>query len=131
IMADRALATDRAVDVEFLGGRARFPVGPWQLASTLQVPVILGFGCYLGGNRYAAHFELFAESVRIPRHAREVTIQQLAQHYARRLEHYAQLAPYNWFNFYDFWPAGDSPQFNWGLSPDARAQATQPSSNRQ
>jgi predicted LPLAT superfamily acyltransferase len=23
--------------------------------------------------------------------------------FAERLEHYCRLAPYNWFNFYDFW----------------------------
>jgi predicted LPLAT superfamily acyltransferase len=103
IMADRALATDRTVEVEFLGGRARLPVGPWQLAHALQVPIVLGFGCYHGGNRYTAHFELFAESVRLPREQREAAIAALAQKYARRLEHYTRLAPYNWFNFYDYW----------------------------
>lgn len=103
IMADRALPTDRSVEVELLGGKARLPVGPWYLANALQVPVILGFGCYLGDNRYAAHFELFAESVRLPRNDREGAVQQLAQKYAQRLEYYAHLAPYNWFNFYDFW----------------------------
>ena len=25
------------------------------------------------------------------------------QRYVTRLEHYARLAPYNWFNFYSFW----------------------------
>jgi predicted LPLAT superfamily acyltransferase len=25
--------------------------------------------------------------------------------YASRLEHYCRDAPYNWFNFYDFWHA--------------------------
>lgn len=103
IMADRALATDRSVEVDFLGGNARFPAGPWQLANALQVPVILGFGCYLGGNRYAAHFELFAESIQLPRNDRDVALKQLAQRYAKRLEYYTHLAPYNWFNFYDFW----------------------------
>jgi len=104
IMADRALPTERSVEVDFLGGKARLPVGPWYLANALQVPVILGFGCYLGDNRYAAHFELFAESIRLPRNDREGGIKQLAQKYANRLEYYAHLAPYNWFNFYDFWP---------------------------
>ena len=103
IMADRALATDRAVVVDFLGGRARMPVGPWQLAHALQVPVILGFGVYHGGNRYTAHFELFAQSVRLPREQREAAITALAQVYARRLEHHLRRAPYNWFNFYDYW----------------------------
>jgi predicted LPLAT superfamily acyltransferase len=104
IMADRALPTDRSVQVDLLGGKARLPVGPWQLASALKVPVILGFGCYLGDNRYAAHFELFAESITLPRENREDAIKKLAQRYAKRLEYYTHLAPYNWFNFYDFWP---------------------------
>lgn len=106
IMADRALAQDRSVTVDFLGGRARMPVGPWQLAHALQVPIVLGFGCYHGGNRYTAHFELFEESVRLPREDRDGAIAALAQRYAQRLEHYARLAPYNWFNFYDYWLTG-------------------------
>ena len=103
IMADRALTTDRGVEVDFLGGRARLPVGPWQLAHALQVPVVLGFGVYHGGNRYTAHFELFCESLRLPRENREQAIAAHAQRYALRLEHHARQAPYNWFNFYDYW----------------------------
>jgi len=103
IMADRALASDRSVEVDFLGGRARLPVGPWQLAHALQVPVVLGFGVYHGGNRYTANFELFCESLRLPREHREAAIVEHAQRYARRLEHHVSRAPYNWFNFYDFW----------------------------
>jgi predicted LPLAT superfamily acyltransferase len=103
IMADRALATDRSVDVDILGGRARLPVGPWQLAHALQVPVVLGFGVYHGANRYTAHFELFCDSLRLPRADREAAIAEHAQRYARRLEHHARQAPYNWFNFFEYW----------------------------
>jgi predicted LPLAT superfamily acyltransferase len=103
IMADRALASDRTVSVDFLGGRARFPVGPWQIAHALAAPVILGFGVYHGGNRYTAHFELFAEHLRLPWENREAAIADLAQRYAQRLEQYVRGAPYNWFNFYDYW----------------------------
>jgi predicted LPLAT superfamily acyltransferase len=103
IMVDRALATDRSVVVDFLGGRARLPVGPWQMAHALQVPVILGFGVYHGANHYTAHFELFAESVRLPRENRDAAIASFAQRYARRLEQHVRGAPYNWFNFYDYW----------------------------
>jgi len=104
IMVDRALATERSVEVDFLGGRARLPVGPWHLAHALQVPIVLGFGCYLGDNRYAAHYELFSPKVALPRAERDAAVKQLAQRYAKRLEYYVHLAPYNWFNFYDFWP---------------------------
>jgi predicted LPLAT superfamily acyltransferase len=30
-------------------------------------------------------------------------IQSWMQRYVARLEYYARLAPYNWFNFYSFW----------------------------
>lgn len=119
IMADRSLASDRSVEVDFLGGRARLPVGPWHLAHALQVPIVLGFGCYLGDNRYAAHYELFAEKIALPRGDRDAAVKQLAQRYAKRLEYYAHLAPYNWFNFYDYWstqPLAVSPDLNKGLT---------------
>lgn len=103
IMADRALASDRSVEVELFGGRVRLPVGPWQLAHAVQVPVILGFGVYHGGNRYTAHFELFCESLRLPREDRDGALTSNAQRYAQRLEHHCSRAPYNWFNFYDYW----------------------------
>jgi predicted LPLAT superfamily acyltransferase len=118
IMADRALATDRSVTVDFMGAPARLPVGPWQLAHALQVPIVLGFGVYHGGNRYTAHFELFAESLRLPRAGREAAIADCAQRYARRLEHHARGAPFNWFNFYDYWQA---PSPNPHASPDESA----------
>jgi len=73
------------------------------MAHALGVPVILGFGIYRGGNRYAVHFELFAEHLRLPRERREAAVTDFAQQYARRLEHHVRSAPYNWFNFYDYW----------------------------
>ena len=103
MMADRTRADDRAIAVDFLGGQAQLPAGPWMLAAALGVPVILAFGLYRGGPNYDLHFELFAEKIEAPRQRREVALQKYAQRYAQRLEHYAKLAPYNWFNFYDFW----------------------------
>ena len=34
---------------------------------------------------------------------RDKAANQLLLRYVERLEHYCRLAPYNWFNFYDFW----------------------------
>jgi predicted LPLAT superfamily acyltransferase len=69
----------------------------------LKVPVILSFGLYRGGNRYDLHFETFADSVSIERRDRPAALARLVQKFADRLAHYAKLAPYNWYNFYDFW----------------------------
>jgi predicted LPLAT superfamily acyltransferase len=34
---------------------------------------------------------------------RDSMTRHVLQRYAERLEHYCRIAPYNWFNFYDFW----------------------------
>ena len=69
----------------------------------LKVPVVLAFGLYRGGHRYDLAFESFSDSIAVPRQQRAQAVLALIQRYAGRLEHYARLAPYNWFNFYDFW----------------------------
>ncbi|MGH8216488.1 MAG: hypothetical protein ACREPZ_12465, partial [Rhodanobacteraceae bacterium] len=56
-----------------------------------------------GGNRYDLVFETLAEQVDLPRHDRNHSLDGYIHRYAARLAHYLQEAPYNWFNFYDFW----------------------------
>jgi predicted LPLAT superfamily acyltransferase len=103
MLADRGRGHEVLRRTEFLGSSAPFPISPWLLAHTLRVPVVLCFGLYLGGNRYRLVFEPFSERVEIPRHDRGPALDALIAHYAKRLEHYIHVAPYNWFNFYDFW----------------------------
>jgi predicted LPLAT superfamily acyltransferase len=103
LLADRGRGHEALRKVDFLGQPASFPIGPWLLANTLQVPVVLCFGMYRGGRRYTLSFELFAERIEIPRDARHQALDGVLRRYAQRLEHYAHAEPYNWFNFYDFW----------------------------
>lgn len=103
MMADRIRADERGVEVQFMGGKARLPEGPWMMAAALGVPVIMGFGLYRGGSRYTAHFELLSRKIDLPRQRRAEAMQEVAQRYASRLEHYTRQAPYNWFNYYPFW----------------------------
>jgi len=102
IMADRPRAGEQTTAVDFLGGQIELPVSPWILAGTLGVPVLLGFGLYRGGH-YDCHYEVFSEHLELPRATRRSALDGYAQAYAQRLEHYTQIAPYNWFNFYDYW----------------------------
>lgn len=103
LLADRGRSHETLRHAPFLGRPAPFPVGPWLLAHSLKVPVVLCFGLYLGGRRYRLVFEPLADRVEIPRHERGPALDALIGRYARRLEHYVHVAPYNWFNFYDFW----------------------------
>ena len=112
MLADRGRGHEVLRHAPFLGSPAPFPVSPWLLAHALQVPVVLCFGLYLGGNRYRLIFEPLADRVDIPRNNRGPALDALIAGYARRLEHYIHVAPYNWFNFYDFWqdtPAAAGP----------------------
>jgi len=106
LLGDRALGAERTARCAFLGAPAPFPLGPWLLAAALGAPVALFFGLYRGGARYEVELEPFSEGVPVPRGARDAAAADAAQRYAARLEHYARRAPYNWFNFYDFWDAG-------------------------
>ncbi|MET0533222.1 MAG: acyltransferase [Steroidobacter sp.] len=114
LLVDRARPGNQVVTANFLGRPAPFPTGPWQLAAALKVPVMLCFGLYRGGNRYDLHFELFDQAVRLERSDRQASLNAIIQRFADRLAHYARSAPYNWFNFYDFWQIDAPP-------PDAGA----------
>ncbi|MFQ5935232.1 MAG: lipid A biosynthesis acyltransferase [Acidiferrobacterales bacterium] len=103
ILGDRVAESDKIVRCRFLGKPADFPAGPMLLAASLEVPVVLCFGLYRGGNRYQIFTELLADRVSISRTNRAEDLQRWTQRYADRLEHYCRLAPYNWFNFYDYW----------------------------
>ncbi len=103
IMADRAGEDERTITCDFLGGKAKFPVGPWLLGLVLKAPVILCFGLYRGGNRYQLNFELLTEQLTAPRRQRDAEIAKAMAHYIHHLESHINQAPYNWFNFYDFW----------------------------
>jgi predicted LPLAT superfamily acyltransferase len=107
LLVDRVSDGDSSEPATFLGHVARFPRAPWLIASVLHVPIVLAFGLYQGGNRYHLAFEPFSDGLRIPRAERAHALSALIQRYASRLEHYARLAPYNWFNFYDFWDPAD------------------------
>jgi len=103
LLADRGREHEVLRRVPLLGEPAPFPVGPWLLAHTLRVPVMLCFGLYEGGNRYRLVFEPFAERIDIPRQERAQALDTVMARFAARVEHYIRVAPYNWFNFYDFW----------------------------
>lgn len=103
MLADRSLGGDATTQCDFLGEPAPFPVGPFRMAAMLRRPVYFMAGLYLGGNRYQIHFEPLADFSATPRAEREAAIKAAQQHYADRLSHFCRLAPYNWFNFFDFW----------------------------
>lgn len=105
ILADRMLGEDKSRDIPFLGEPAPFPVGPWRLAAMLAAPVVFMAGCYLGGNRYQLVFEPIIDFAQVPAEKRASAMQEAQDRFVELLEARCRQAPWNWFNFYDFWHA--------------------------
>ncbi len=103
MLGDRVIKDEQSIECEFLGYPARLPMGPLQVAAMMKVPVVLFFGLYMGSKKYAIHFELLSETIQMQRDQRQQSLQPYAEHLMQRMEHYARKAPYNWFNFYDYW----------------------------
>jgi predicted LPLAT superfamily acyltransferase len=105
VLGDRLESGDtgRACRVPFLGAPAAFPEAPYHLAGLLDCPLFFMVALRSGPKRYRVFADLLAERVSLPREEREKRIRELVAAYASRLEHYCLSAPYQWFNFYDFW----------------------------
>jgi predicted LPLAT superfamily acyltransferase len=103
-------ANPRIAVARFLGETAPFPVGPYILASLFQCAVYLVFS-FRAERGPEIHFELFRDSIRLPRQDRNEALAGLVNAYAMRLEFFCRRAPFQWFNFYDFWrrPGVDTP----------------------
>ncbi len=93
----------RVARVPFLGTPAAFPLGPWILAGLLDCPIYLLFCLRDADGGHTVHLEKFAERIELPRGARDAALAELAERYAKRLQHFTLQAPRQWYNFYRFW----------------------------
>jgi predicted LPLAT superfamily acyltransferase len=109
MLGDRVLVAERArtglVELPFLGQAACFSDGPFRLALLLKRRLVFMVGLYRGGNRYDVRFEPLADFSAPPAdaQARDNLLRDAMRVYVQRLERLCREAPYNWFNFYDFW----------------------------
>ena len=111
LLADRSLprqsGRSRTLWLPFLGQPARFSDGPFRLAALLRRPVVFMAGLYHGGADYELRFIELADFSNRPalRSGAELDQQILEamQRYVAIIESLCREAPYNWFNFFDFW----------------------------
>ena len=103
MLADRTPGNDTLYPVQILGADANLPGGPFRIAALLRRPVVFMTGLYLGGNRYAVHFDPLADFSNVARDQRDAALEAAITRYAALLDQYCRKAPYNWFNFFDFW----------------------------
>ena len=103
MLSDRTLGDEPMTEINLLGASAALPIGPFRMAALLRRPVVFMAGLYMGDNRYQVHFETLADFSNIPAGQRNQMVDTAILRYTELLNRYTRLAPYNWFNFFDYW----------------------------
>ena len=80
---------------EFFGKMAKFPLGPFIIASKFRAPVTFVFAVKAG--RY--HYHLSASPVI----DKKMSPEDIAQLFVKELEKKVKLHPEQWFNYFEFY----------------------------
>jgi predicted LPLAT superfamily acyltransferase len=100
--ADRIYEGSKNIELNFLGAKAEFPLGPFQIAVKLHVPVLALFVMQNGYKKYCCHvFKI--EALKDETVDTKTQIEMLAQKYVSTLEQIVKKYPLQWYNFHKFW----------------------------
>lgn len=98
--ADRFLDGNKTFTADFLGKTARFPMGPFVLATSFKVPVSYVFAVK-ESNR---HYHFFASSIKNYEYLEKgVAMQEMLLEFTKEMEIKIKQYPAQWFNYYNFW----------------------------
>lgn len=97
---DRFMGQAKCVECDFLGRTAKFPQGPFSVATMRGLDVLSVNVMKEGLTRYRIFVTPLQYDRSLPRRQQ---IQQLAQAYVAQLEKVIKQYPGQWYNFYDFW----------------------------
>ena len=95
IHGDRFIEGSKSMTRKFLGENARFPIGPFAIASKYEVPVLFVYAVKENRN----HYHLFCTEPKIYKNRQE----EMMDDYVLSLEKMTKRYPEQWFNYYDFW----------------------------
>ena len=117
MMGDRAFGADSStVEIEFLGGRARFPVAPYRLASAAGVPVLVMTVPRAERNGYSVRLSRIIEVP--PNLGREAShYAPYAQQFADSIAEFTREFPWQYHNFYDLWEMNSVHLPHRGIAP--------------
>lgn len=92
---DRFIDKETAVEREFMGGKAKFPIGPFRIAAKCRVPVVFYYSVREKDCTYRFMFTEVKDSTK--------DYNVLLDTYVKSLEEVLKSYPRQWFNFYTFW----------------------------
>jgi len=92
---DRFFEGTKYLSEELLGKTAKFPAGPFLLASRLKVPVVFVYVM----KETTKHYHLYARTAEV----KHRDAQDLLKKYTQSVEWILSKYPLQWFNYFDFW----------------------------
>ena len=93
---DRYFEGSKFLEADLLGKKAKFPAGPFMIASRLDVPVVYVYVM----KEKNLHYHLYA---RVAENIKKRDSQGLLDSYVQNLESMLRKYPLQWFNYFDFW----------------------------
>ncbi|GGN05561.1 lipid A biosynthesis acyltransferase [Dyadobacter beijingensis] len=94
IHADRYLDGAKFIELDFLGRKAKFPYGPFVIASKFNAPVTFVFAAKDG--KYSYHLSATKPI------DKKMKPEEIAQLYVEELERKVKAFPEQWFNYFNF-----------------------------
>lgn len=92
--ADRYMEGSRFIEMDFLGRKAKFPLGPFSIIAKFCVPVTFVYAI----KKTNFHYE-FSATKPIEN---KLSVEEIAKQYIEELENKIRLNPEQWFNYYNF-----------------------------
>ena len=98
--ADRFVEGNKTFSANFLGEKARFPMGPFVLAATFKVPVSYVFAV----KESNMHYHFFASRIKNYEYLeKNSAMQEMLVDFTKEMEMKVKRYPEQWFNYYHFW----------------------------
>ena len=98
--ADRFFGSEKSLSLPFLGKEARFPLGPFSVATARAVNVITVHVMKSSLKGYKVYVTPLEYDKQAPRREQE---KQLAGAFVNELERILKMYPAQWYNYYEFW----------------------------
>lgn len=98
--ADRFLDGNKTLTADFLGDKARFPMGPFVLAAKFNTPVSFVFAF----KETPRHYHFFASRIKdYSAVNKDVLMQRMLDDFVFEMEQKIKKYPEQWYNYYNFW----------------------------
>lgn len=98
--SDRVFGSDKHLSIEFLGKNAKFPYGPFSIATMRGLEVIAVNVLKIAAKKYKIIVTPLCYDGQVPRNEQ---IRQLSSAYVKELERVVNLYPTQWYNYFEFW----------------------------